>query len=111
MSAHLHQPAVAPDPERAPPPALPNAPRRAVSGDRLSPREKEILRLIALGHTSAEIATELDLSRRTVETHRAHIHRKLALRTRAELVRYALDRHLLGVFLDAPDADDVLLKR
>jgi two-component system, NarL family, response regulator NreC len=71
--------------------------RRAVSGDGLSPRESEILRLIALGHTSAEIAGKLHLSRRTVETHRAHIHRKLKMRTRAELVRYALDRHLLGV--------------
>lgn len=71
--------------------------RRAVSGDGLSPRETEILRLIALGHTSAEIAAQLHLSRRTVETHRAHIHRKLDMRTRAELVRYALNRHLIGV--------------
>jgi two-component system response regulator NreC len=69
--------------------------RRAVSGDGLSPRETEILRLIALGHTSAEIAGTLHLSRRTVETHRARIHRKLGLATRAELVRHALRRHLL----------------
>ncbi len=71
--------------------------RRAVDGDGLSPRETEILRLIALGHTSAEIASRLHLSRRTVETHRAHVHRKLGMRTRAELVRYALSRHLVGV--------------
>ncbi len=70
--------------------------RQAVSGDGLSPRETEVLRLIALGHTSAEIATKLHLSRRTVETHRAHIHRKLAMRTRAELVQYALRNHLIG---------------
>lgn len=70
--------------------------RRTVSGDGLSPRETEVLRLIALGHTSAEIAAKLHLSRRTVETHRAHILRKLGLRTRAELVRYALGRDLLG---------------
>jgi two-component system response regulator NreC len=70
--------------------------RRAVSGDGLSPRETEILRLIALGYTSAEIATKLHLSRRTVETHRAHVYRKLGLGTRAELVRYALARHLIG---------------
>jgi len=70
--------------------------RRAVSGDGLSPRETEILRLIALGHTSAEIAGKLHLSRRTVETHRAHIHRKLGMSTRAELVRHALSRHLIG---------------
>jgi two-component system response regulator NreC len=69
--------------------------RRAVSGDGLSPRETEILRLIALGHTSAEIAGKLHLSRRTVETHRAHIYRKLGLATRAQLVQYALGRRLL----------------
>ncbi len=62
----------------------------------LSPRETEILRLIALGHTSTEIAQQLTLSRRTVETHRARIHRKLGLDTRAQLVRYALGRHLLS---------------
>lgn len=71
--------------------------RKAVDGDGLSPRETEVLRLIALGHTSAEIAGKLHLSRRTVETHRAHIYRKLGLTTRAQLVRYALGRHLLGV--------------
>ncbi len=69
--------------------------RQAVAGDGLSPRETEVLRLIALGHTSSEIATKLHLSRRTVETHRAHILHKLGLRTRAELVRYALGRNLL----------------
>ncbi len=69
--------------------------RLAVNRDGLSPRETEILRLISLGHTSAEIAGQLHLSRRTVESHRAHIHRKLGLRTRAELVQYALRRHLL----------------
>ena len=63
--------------------------------DGLSERELEILRLIALGHTSAEIAGSLYLSVRTVETHRAHIQQKLRLSTRAELVRYALDHHLL----------------
>lgn len=71
--------------------------RRAVGGDGLSPRETEVLRLIALGYTSEEIATQLHLSRRTVETHRARIHRKLGLTTRAELVQFALRRHLIGV--------------
>jgi len=61
----------------------------------LSPRERDVLRLIALGHTNTEIAEQLFLSTRTVETHRAHIQRKLDLHTRAELVRYALDRGLL----------------
>jgi two-component system, NarL family, response regulator NreC len=55
----------------------------------------EILRLIALGHTNAEIGGQLYLSVRTVESHRAHIQQKLRLSSRAELVRYALDRGLL----------------
>ena len=54
-----------------------------------------MLRLIALGHTNAEIAEQLFLSVRTVETHRAHIQQKLRLSSRAELVRYAFDRGLL----------------
>lgn len=63
--------------------------------DRLTPREREVLRLIAFGHTSVEIAAKLGLSPRTIETHRARIHRKLSLTTRAELVRYALRRGML----------------
>ncbi|HEU4976119.1 MAG TPA: response regulator transcription factor [Baekduia sp.] len=63
--------------------------------DDLTEREVEILRLIALGHTNAEIGAQLYLSVRTVESHRAHIQQKLRLSTRAELVRYALDRGLL----------------
>ena len=51
--------------------------------------------MIALGHTNAEIAGQLFLSVRTVETHRAHIQQKLRLASRAELVRYALDRGLV----------------
>jgi two-component system response regulator NreC len=63
--------------------------------DGLSPREAEVLRLIALGHTNNEIAEELYLSMRTIESHRAHIQQKLGVRTRAELVRYALERGML----------------
>lgn len=62
----------------------------------LTPRETEVLRLLAFGHTSVEIAQKLKLSPRTVETHRARIHKKLMLTTRAELVRYALGRGLLA---------------
>jgi two-component system, NarL family, response regulator NreC len=69
---------------------------RALTEDALSAREVEVLRLIALGHTSVEIARKLHLSPRTVESHRANVHRKLELTTRAELVRYALRRGLLG---------------
>lgn len=65
------------------------------NGDNLTPREREVLRLIALGHTSVEIAAKLGLSPRTIETHRARIHRKLGLDTRAELVAYALRHDLL----------------
>ena len=63
--------------------------------DDLTEREVEVLRLIALGHTNNEIADQLYLSVRTVETHRAHIQRKLDLSTRAELVRYALEHELI----------------
>jgi two-component system response regulator NreC len=63
--------------------------------DDLSGREREVLRLIALGHTNAGIAEQLFLSIRTVESHRAHIQQKLGLAGRAELVRYALDHDLV----------------
>jgi two-component system response regulator NreC len=69
----------------------------AGSGPRgtLTPRETEVLRLIALGHTNAEIAEALFLSVRTVETHRSNIQSKLKLSRRADLVRYALERRLI----------------
>jgi two-component system, NarL family, response regulator NreC len=73
--------------------ALPAA--QAGPPDDLTPRELEVLRLIALGHTNAEISQQLYLSIRTVESHRAHIQQKLRRSTRAELVRYALDHQLL----------------
>ena len=63
--------------------------------DPLSDREREVLRLLALGHTNQEIAKTLFISVRTAETHRAHIMQKLRLNTRAELVRYALAQGLL----------------
>ena len=63
--------------------------------DPLSDREREVLRLLALGHTNQEIARMLFISVRTAETHRAHIMQKLRLQTRAELVRYALAEGLL----------------
>jgi two-component system response regulator NreC len=63
--------------------------------DELSDRERDVLRLIALGHTNAEVAEKLYISIRTVESHRAHIQQKLRLSSRAELVRYALERGLV----------------
>jgi two-component system response regulator NreC len=71
-----------------PPPGLP---------DGLSAREVEVLRMIALGRTNAQIAGDLFLSVRTVETHRAHIQQKLRLTDRSELVRYALSHGLVDV--------------
>jgi two-component system response regulator NreC len=67
----------------------------APAPDDLTDREVEVLRLIALGNTNGEIASELFLSVRTVESHRAHIQSKLGRTTRAELVRYALERGVL----------------
>ena len=71
------------------------AERRRHEQDPLSDREREVLRLLALGHTNQEIAKLLYISVRTAETHRAHIMQKLGLQTRAELVRYALAQGLL----------------
>jgi two-component system response regulator NreC len=72
------------------------AARAAAEADPLSDREREILRLLALGHTNQEIAKMLFISVRTAETHRAHIMQKLRLSTRAELVRHALAHGLLN---------------
>jgi len=65
-------------------------------GDELTGREIDVLRRIALGHTNAEIADQLFLSVRTIETHRAHIQSKLNRSSRAELVGYALEHKLLN---------------
>jgi two-component system response regulator NreC len=70
--------------------------RAAAEADPLSEREREVLRLLALGHTNQEIASQLFISVRTAETHRAHIMQKLSLSTRAELVRYAISQGLLN---------------
>jgi two-component system response regulator NreC len=75
--------------------AAETAERRRAEEDPLSDREREVLRLLALGHTNQEIAKELYISVRTAETHRAHIMQKLRLSSRAELVRYALSEGLL----------------
>jgi two-component system response regulator NreC len=73
--------------------------RAAAEADPLSEREREVLRLLALGHTNQEIAGALYISVRTAESHRAHIMQKLRLSTRAELVRYALAH---GLVTDEP---------
>jgi two-component system response regulator NreC len=63
--------------------------------DNLTAREVEVLRLIAQGYTNQQIADQLVISVKTVETHKAHIMDKLGLRSRVELVRYAVQRGLL----------------
>jgi two-component system response regulator NreC len=73
--------------------AQPDAPSEQPDG--LSDREVEVLRLVALGHTNTEISQQLYLSVRTVESHRAHIQRKLDRSTRAELVAYAREHDML----------------
>jgi two-component system response regulator NreC len=69
--------------------------RKRADADPLSEREREVLRLLALGHTNQEIAQMLYISVRTAETHRAHIMQKLGLSSRAELVRHALEHGLI----------------
>ena len=72
------------------------AAQAAAEADPLSEREREVLKMLALGHTNQEIAQQLYISVRTAETHRAHIMRKLQLSTRAELVRYAIEHGQLA---------------
>jgi two-component system, NarL family, response regulator NreC len=69
--------------------------RKRADADPLSDRERDVLRMLALGHTNQEIAGALYISVRTAETHRAHIMQKLRLQTRAQLVRYALSQGLM----------------
>jgi two-component system, NarL family, response regulator NreC len=75
--------------------AAETAAEQLAEADPLSDREREVLRLLALGHTNQEIAKQLYISVRTAETHRAHIMQKLRLGSRAELVRHALEHGLL----------------
>jgi two-component system, NarL family, response regulator NreC len=74
---------------------LPASPLGEDAWNDLSEREQEVLKMVALGHTSAEIATQLNLSAKTVETYRARGMEKLGLRTRAALVKFALQEGLI----------------
>lgn len=73
----------------------PEPSRSRESSEELTPRETQVLRLVAQGYTSQQVADHLSISVNTVETHRAHIMEKLGLRGRAQLVRYAIARGLL----------------
>jgi two-component system response regulator NreC len=68
---------------------------RADTGEALSQRELDVIRLIAQGHTNRQIADQLFLSVRTVEGYRANLMDKLGLHSRVELVRYARDKGLI----------------
>lgn len=74
---------------------LARAERGDAPGDPLTPREQEILKLVAEGHTSDEIAALLVISRKTVDRHRANILEKLGMRDRVDLTRYAIRRGLV----------------
>lgn len=65
--------------------------------DRLTPRERQVLQLVVEGRTNAQAAAALQISRRTVEMHRAHLMRKLSLRTPADLLRYAFQRGMFPI--------------
>jgi two-component system response regulator NreC len=71
-------------------------PNAAPALDVLSDRERDIVQLLALGYTNQEIGKKVFISVRTVDTHRAHIMRKLGLDTRAELVMFALSNGVIG---------------
>lgn len=75
---------------------LPEASAGPGAWEALSEREQEVLRQVALGYTSAEIAGQLNLSAKTVETYRARGMEKLGLRNRAALVRFALSKGLIS---------------
>jgi len=71
------------------------APQDDIAPEPLTPREEEVLKLVARGHTSSQIARLLNLSTRTIEGHRASLMAKLNVHSRVELVRYAADHGLL----------------
>ena len=80
--------------------------RKRNEEDPLSDRERDVLRLLALGHTNQEISEKLYISVRTAETHRAHVMQKLRISTRAELVRYALEHGVLDAELPLGDQSE-----
>ena len=85
--AEAEQETVTPPP--APAPALPREPNA------LTPREVEVLRLVAVGLSDAQVAAQLVISRRTVSTHLTAIYGKLSVTSRSAATRYALDHHLI----------------
>jgi DNA-binding NarL/FixJ family response regulator len=70
---------------------------RVLARSRLTPREREIVQLLAEGKTSREVALALGISVKTAETHRANIMRKLEVHSVSEVVRYAVKNHIVGI--------------
>jgi DNA-binding NarL/FixJ family response regulator len=81
--------------KRVVPRRLKHADRRLKTTPHITPRQREILRLVALGHTNREIAGSLDISVRTVEVHRFNLMHRLNVRNVAQLLRQALQQKLL----------------
>lgn len=75
-------------------------PRESIRARKLSPRETEVLRLAAEGYKNREIAEQLGIRVKTVETHRANINNKLAFRSVAQMVRYAIGKGLVSVEIE-----------
>jgi DNA-binding NarL/FixJ family response regulator len=71
--------------------------QRDQSADGLSPREREVLQLIAEGYTNKQIAEILSLSIKTIQTHRMNLMSKLGLHDRAELIKYAIQRKIIDI--------------
>ena len=86
------EPFLTPDAQRA---LIKDVLERGEDADELTPREQEVVKLVAEAHTNREIAEILHLSEKTVESHRANAMRKLGMRDRVELVRYAVRRGLI----------------
>lgn len=86
LAARLERHAVAP----------PRSRRRGAGDDPLTTRERETLQLLAEGNSHAQIAARLNISPKTVETHRRHIATKLGIRDRAGLVKYAVRKRLVA---------------
>lgn len=80
-------------------------PAQRTGVDVLTPREREVLQLIAEGHTNQGIANELYISVKTVEAHKAHIMTKLHARTRTDLIRYAIRKGIVRLETADPDQD------
>jgi DNA-binding CsgD family transcriptional regulator len=75
----------------------PGADLKVLRRSRLTPREREIVQLLAEGKSSKELAVTLSISVKTVEAHRANVMRKLEMHSVSEVVRYAVKNHIIEI--------------